>query len=265
MSTAAWFDPAYPLPEQASVVAQQHYRLRAVSCDQPLLVIPLQGHKRLREGSHWLDCAPGHFIMLHQAQQIDVENLPPSDGPYRALALSFAWPLVAITRSLLKRQLPPGEAHPLSHGPLHALEPALQHYLNCNPADQALVDHAAIGLLLALASNGHDAFLRAGDPSLAARVRVLLGAAPAREWKSADLEAAFCVSSATLRRRLQEEQTSFRALLQDVRLHHALYLLQTRRQALKSVAKACGYGSLASFSHAFAARFGLPPSAVVRA
>lgn len=264
MTAFTSFIPARGLPEQATVVALHEYCLRAVACDLPLLVVPLQGCKRLRQGDAWLECGPGQFLMLHQAQRLDLANLPAADGPYRALAIGFPWRLLEIARSLLS-QHPPlrcTATGAVSFGLLAPLEPALRSYLACEPDDALAVDHAAIGLLLALVRAGHGAFLDARDPSLAARARLMIATAPARAWKSADLEEAFCISSATLRRRLQEEGSSFRSLLQEARLHHGLMLLQTGRQPIKAVAAACGYGSLSSFSHAFATRFGLEPSAV---
>jgi AraC-like DNA-binding protein len=254
------------LPEHATVVAQQYYRLHAVSCDLPLLIIPLQGRKRLRSGEQWLNCDPGQFLLLHHAQQIDIENLPADDAPYRALTISFAWPLLDVARRLLA--LHPSAANSTSTSfslaSLTPLEPALQAYLNCATDDPLALDHASLGLLLALARAGHSGFIHARDPSLAAQARLLIAREPARAWKSADLEVHFAISSATLRRRLQEDGSSFRALLLEARLHHALQLLQTRRQPLKTIAAACGYSSLASFSRAFAQRFGLEPSAVAR-
>lgn len=265
MSAFIPFALAGPWPEQAMLVAQHEYRLKAVTCDQPLLVIPLQGCKRLRQGDSWLECPPGQFLMLHHAQQIDVVNQPAADAPYRALAIAFPWHLLEITRTLLARQPLDGiRRDGVSLGPLAPLEAALHSYLACDPADAAAVDHAALGLLLALARAGHSAFLQARDPSLAARARLLIAGSPARLWKSADLEAAFCISSATLRRRLQEEGCSFRTLLQEARLHHGLLLLQTSRRSLKAVAAACGYGSPSSFARAFSQRFGQEPGAVAQ-
>jgi AraC-like DNA-binding protein len=266
MAVPTSFTQLAAFPEHATVVAQQHYRLHAVSCDLPLLIIPLQGHKRLRSGEQWLDCAPGSFLMLHHAQQVDIENLPASDAPYRALTIGFSWRLLEVARSLLAMHPTAASSPPMSisQGPLAPLEPALAAYLACAADDPLAIDHASLGLLLALARTGHNGFISAGDPSLTARARLLIAADPARAWKSADLEARFAISSATLRRRLQEEQSNFRTLLQEARLHHALQLLQTRRQPLKSTAAACGYSSLASFNRAFAQRFGLEPSAVAR-
>jgi AraC-like DNA-binding protein len=97
---------------------------------------------------------------------------------------------------------------------------------------------------------------------MAARIRLLVAQAPARNWSSRDFEAALHVSGATLRRRLAQEETSLRSILKETRLHHALGLLQSSRRPLKSIALACGYQSLASFSRGFAAQFGVTPTAV---
>ncbi|WP_236942666.1 helix-turn-helix transcriptional regulator [Ewingella americana] len=68
------------------------------------------------------------------------------------------------------------------------------------------------------------------------------------------------MSEATLRRRLVEEQTSFRTLLQDIRMHHAMTLLQTTRWSLSQIADACGYRASSRFSLRFKQRFGCSPA-----
>ena len=144
--------------------------------------------------------------------------------------------------------------------------PALKNLLavtaGADAADPVLADHALLGVLLALARCGHEQFLHASDPSLSARIRLLIGAAPEREWNSAHFEAALHVSGATLRRRLAQEETSLRTLLREARLHHGLALLQTSRKPMKSVAHACGYRSVASFTRNFFERFGVEPAAI---
>ena len=73
------------------------------------------------------------------------------------------------------------------------------------------------------------------------------------------------MSGATLRRRLAQEKYSLRQILRETRLLHGLGLLQSSRRPLKSVALACGYQSVASFSRSFIAQFGVEPSAVSNA
>jgi len=254
------------LPEQATIVAVREYHLKAVTCDTPLLIVPVTGKKRLRYGAEWLECPCGSFLMLHRAQSVDMENIPEADAPYRALAIAFPWRVLDIARAMLEMHSQPAPlaAVSVSLGTLDSLNGALQAYLAADPADQLAVDHSAVGVLLALAQAGHDGFRSARDPSVAARVRLMIAAAPAQDWQSSRIEEALCVSGATLRRRLQEEGTSLRAVLLEARLHHGLMLLQTTTQSVKTAAAACGYSSVPSFSRAFGLRFGIDPSAIAR-
>lgn len=264
---AARFDGA--ASTTVTIVGAHAYRLQAVACDMPLLLVPLQGRKGLRCGDVQLDCGAGDFLLVHRALQFDVENTPDRDGPYRALALAFPWHVVELARSLLGPHAgagsEPAHAASISVGALEAIVMPLRAYLEADAQDPLMTDYLALGLLVALARLGHRAFLMAHDPSTAARVRLMLAAAPAQDWKSAHVEQQLQMSSATLRRHLREEGTSFRALLLDVRLHAGLALLQTTRRPVKAVAGACGYRSVPSFSRAFARRFGVDPSAVAGA
>ena len=261
--------------EHVTVVAQRAYRLRAVQVDEPLLVVPMAGLKRLEVDSNQAEVACGEFVMLHQACRMGVENLPPpgTTDAYRAWVVSFPWRVVTLARTLVgahsSSALATAKAlvKPFSCGDLMPLLTGVQAYLaTMSPIGEepnaAQRDHALLGLLLALARAGHDQFLHAQDPSTAARIRLLVAATPARNWASGDFELALHVSGATLRRRLVQEDTSLRQILRETRLQHGLGLLQSTRRPLKSIALACGYQSVASFSRGFVAKFGVEPSAV---
>jgi len=261
--------------EHVTIVAQRAYRLRAVQVDAPLLVVPMTGIKRLDVDGKQAEVACGEFVMLHQACRMGVENLPPpgTNAAYRAWALSFPWRVVMLARSLVGAHstcglvTAEGYGKPFSCGDLLPLLPGVRAYLTAMSAsgevpNAAQRDHALLGLLLALARAGHDHFLLAQDPSMAARIRLLVAATPARHWTSGDFESALHVSGATLRRRLAQENTSLRHILRETRLQHGLGLLQTSRRPLKSIALACGYLSVASFSRGFVAQFGVEPGAV---
>jgi AraC-like DNA-binding protein len=260
--------------EHITIVAQKAYHLRAVRVDAPLLVVPLAGVKRVDADGRHAELACGEFVMVHHACSMGVENIPAPDGvgAYRAWVVSFPWRVVALARSLLGEHsdgtfAASAPARPFTSGTLQPLLPGVRAYLDAMATanqvpNAAQRDHALIGLLLALARAGHDQFMLAQDPSLAARIRQLVAQAPSRSWTSGDFELALHVSGATLRRRLVQEETSLRAILRETRLHHALGLLQTSRRPLKSIALACGYQSLASFSRGFAAQFGVTPQEV---
>jgi AraC-like DNA-binding protein len=272
-SIADWLTAGLPRVEQhAKVVAHHAYRINALAIDQPALILPLAGTKRVELGTERGQIEPGAYLMIHQATRLEIENLPPAHcrEPYRAWAIDFPWRIVELARTLLTTHMRPVadtcRTRAFTHGRIEPLLPALRQLLEvlgCVAApDAVLVDHALLGVLIALARNGHGHFLRASDPSLSARIRLLVSSAPHREWTSADFEQALHVSGATLRRRLADENTSLRVLLLEARLHHGLVLLQTSRKPLKSVAHACGYRSVPSFTRNFIARFGIEPSAV---
>ncbi|HYD81646.1 MAG TPA: helix-turn-helix domain-containing protein [Paucimonas sp.] len=258
--------------EHVVIVAQCAYKLNAVGIDQPMLIMPLVGMKRIELGMTQANIEPGDFLMVHQVTSLPMENIPPASGdlPYRAWTIGFPWRIVELARALLNSHMPPvsetSRALPFSSGPVAPLLPALRQLLEVLAApaepDAALIDHAQLGVLIALARNGHGQFLNVSDASLSARIRLLVAAAPDREWISADFEDTLHISGATLRRRLAEENTSLRALLLEARLHHGLMLLQTTRRPLKSIAQACCYRSVPSFTRNFIARFGIEPAAV---
>lgn len=286
MSEAALLEPVAPSPpvpnwlsaglprveEHVTVVAHRAYRINALAVDQPVLILPLTGTKWVELSGVRDEVLPGACLMIHQATSLQIENVPPPHGgaPYQAWAIGFPWRIVELARTLLD-----GHPQPLAvarttpaftRGGIEPLLPALRQMLDVldcpRTPDAALVDHALLGLLIALARSGHGHFLRASDPSTSARIRLLVSGAPDREWASFDFEQALHVSGATLRRRLAQEHTSLRALLLEARLHHGLALLQNGRKSLKAVAQACGYRSVPSFTRNFSARFGIDPSAV---
>ncbi|HZW24544.1 MAG TPA: helix-turn-helix domain-containing protein [Gallionella sp.] len=245
-----------------ATVALHRYRLHAVACDVPLLMIPLSGTKRFHAGGRTWECAAGQFLMTHFAMQADIENIPDDVAPYRAWAIPFPWEAVSMARGLLAGAVQKqGEA--VSVGELPEVMDAL---LACigdgDTTDTALRNYRLLGILLALFRAGHGLFLLAHDPSLSARIRLAVSADPAYEWTSANFEETFCISGATLRRRLAAEGASLRALIQEARLHSALMQLQVTRKPLKAVAQDHGYRSVASFRRNFAERFGIDPAEV---
>lgn len=103
-------------------------------------------------------------------------------------------------------------------------------------------------------------FFIASNQPFADHLRDLISLAPSQEWQAEKLAQQLGMSSATLRRRLQAENTSFTNLLQEVRMARALSLVMTSTQAISEVAAQCGYESLTSFSQAFKRHFEISPS-----
>lgn len=98
-------------------------------------------------------------------------------------------------------------------------------------------------------------------PRMALRVRGLLPA-PDGGFRSLNAVArALHVSPRTLKRRLDEEGTSFTALLESTRRARAEELLRSPRRTLDDVAAQLGYADVAGFSRAFRRWTGMPPGA----
>lgn len=115
-----------------------------------------------------------------------------------------------------------------------------------------------LGLLLALQER-NIVFSRPTPPGLAERLTQLLAKAPEKPWTAAQAGRELAVSEATLRRRLAEEGINFSAMLTEVRMHHAMMLLQTTHFSVSQIADACGYRAISRFSKRFKSRFGFSP------
>ncbi|WP_133160151.1 helix-turn-helix transcriptional regulator, partial [Vibrio cyclitrophicus] len=74
----------------------------------------------------------------------------------------------------------------------------------------------------------------------------------------------FAMSRATLIRKLKLEGMQYREVLAEVRLSHALYLMQNGQQNVAVLAQSCGYQSEGRFSQRFKGKFGLSPSEYIK-
>lgn len=124
-----------------------------------------------------------------------------------------------------------------------------------------IVAHRAAEVLLWLEQEGIY-FDPRGSRSLSRRLRLLLRAAPGKDWSEAGLGRQLGMSPATLRRYLAAEGASFRSLLAEVRMQSALNLLQSTALSIGQVALEVGYESQSRFAARFRERFGFPPSVV---
>ncbi|WP_313572416.1 helix-turn-helix transcriptional regulator [Comamonas terrigena] len=154
---------------------------------------------------------------------------------------------------------------PFQQVPLDAdLASSLQHLLASAAVGQLSDErlrYRAMDFLAALAERG-GVFRPPQAPGLSGRLRALIGEAPSQHWTAQTAGKALAVSEATLRRRLAGESARFEDVLIDVRMHHAMMLVQTTSWSVPEIAQACGYKSRARFAERFKARFGYLPSAV---
>lgn len=100
---------------------------------------------------------------------------------------------------------------------------------------------------------------RQRQSGLAGRVRSLVLSRMADSPSLNEVASHFHMSPRTFRRRLDDEQTSYRELLDTTRAGLAKELLATARLSVESVADRLGYAETASFIHAFKRWTGTTP------
>lgn len=249
-----------------TLAARQPHQLRRVIAPLATLCRVRHGRKRLVIGTRTMEAGADSLVLLPAGLALDLANLPGPDG-YRVDVVTVPADLVAAARG---RTASPAGADPLAL--CVPLQPALQlawdHLLALLAADAAaeLCRHAADGVLLALQLQGAAVpLLLDSRGPLAPRIARLLAQDPAADWSAARIAGQLGLSPSTLRRRLKEEHSSWRALLQEARLGQALAWLQATRRPIAEIAAGCGYSSASRFAIRFRARYGLSPAALRRA
>ena len=150
------------------------------------------------------------------------------------------------------------------------VEPAFDADRNVAAFDAALLDlplPQADELTAAATEEQCRALLEArrSRAGVAGAVRDVLLHRPAAMPDVAGVATSLAMSERTLRRRLREEGTSFRALADEIREALAEELLRTGSLSVEEVARRLGYAETASFTHAFTRWKGMSPRAFTRA
>ena len=243
------------------IVQRQPLCFRRVWIDLPTLVLVEAGYKVLHGEAGSFRVEAGQAVALAGGQAFDITNHLGEAPAYRARWL--AW-----ERGLLERWRTPAGERPRPVVMLGAVAPAfagaftaLTQALDDPALPDAVLGHRALEMLVWLEGAGR---LILDDTQFAPRVRRLLAADPAREWRSPELAARFAMSEASLRRRLAAEGSSLSEILLDVRMSTALTLLQSTLQPVTRIAGEVGYQSPSQFAVRFRRRFGCSPSDVRR-
>ncbi|MCW2244847.1 AraC-like DNA-binding protein [Azospirillum fermentarium] len=248
----------------ASILQGRELRLARVVVDQPTLIVVACGRKRLVNGGGEWVLDSGGAVVVAGGQAFDVINTPGADGGYRASWLVFDARVLA--RYGAERPEVPAVSAAVA---LPRLEPDfLDAYgravaaVTAGDALPAPVAEQRLREVLAwLGLYGARPACAPGG-SVAARVRDLFAADPARGWTAADAARHLAMSEPTMRRRLAEEGQSASRILIDVRMHRALMLLQSTDAPVTRIAFDVGYDSPSRFAVRFRERFGHSPTAI---
>lgn len=129
-----------------------------------------------------------------------------------------------------------------------------------------VLEHIVEGMLLAL-SEHHVTGLLLPDQknSVRKKCQEILMVSPDIHWTAGRLAAQVHMAASTLHRHLAVEGTSFKCLLDDVRLGNALSALQTTRESVSEIARKNGYRCPSRFTARFRQRYHITPRELRRA
>lgn len=256
-------DDRSPTDTLPGVVVRQARRARmhGIVPVMPSLIRVRRGSKEVISPLAGLTIAEGQFVLLPEALPMTICNIPDTGGQYEAMVLPL--PRAAAERALARL---PAVQRPATRGPQPVVLPPEGEALfsaffapspfAALPADVLALKLEEMALWLALSGG---VLVAEGLPRMADRLRVLIATDPAAPWVAVDAARQLGTSQATLRRRLAGEGEGFGAILRDVRLSHALGLLQTTAFPVTRIAAEAGYASPQQFAIRFRARFGLAP------
>ncbi len=224
------------------------------------LILVQEGHKRIRWSGGECIAGPGESLALTAGERVDISNTPGRSGTYRALWICWSDELMSANRQDLGGHAgvygPPVTLHSqLGDTFRAAYYRAFDGLGDVDDVPASVATNRLQEILLWL-----DARSFRFAPSTSQRVRRLLATDPAHPWSMEAVAHTMATSMPTLRRRLEAEGVVFRDLLQDIRMSHALALLQNTDAPVLHIALAAGYASASRFAARFHARFGYLPS-----
>lgn len=238
--------------------------IKRVPIHHPSLIIILNGRKHFLRTQQPEFCKAGSLLLLPAPIEIDITNEPESDSDYLALALSFSPDILQRFQQLYGPWIAEQKLQPrwTASAPQALFSLLIQWIELCqkemvNPELLALRQIELLWLLTDLGVSGN--LLISKSDRWAARTLQILQIDPAHPWKLSEVCGRLATSESSLRRNLSLEHTSFRHLLEDVRLLSGLALLQETNWTIQRVALTVGYQSQSRFGERFKKRFGLSP------
>lgn len=240
--------------------AEYLQKLRNVKIHSPSIIQIVSGSKRLYWKDSAMDISLSKLLLCEASASLSFENLPAKG---RFLSRMFTFHLTPESSMLeLSQSSETTQSHPLVEAD-KALQETLNtlfsfHYLDISKETQTFL---LKGLYQQLAERGvlHNLFINS-NMAFSQKLSRYLSNTPSAEHKLETVANHFAISRATMIRRLKQEGNQYREVLADVRLNHALYLIQNGQRKISILAQSCGYQSEGRFSQRFKSKFGVTPS-----
>lgn len=248
-----------------SYCALQRERLAAIKLPNPLIGIVLRGRKEVWLGDVSQAFVPGSVIILPRNVAMDVVNIPGDSGVYESLILEVPMlpdgvPPLTLAERLGREAISRAFGITLTDD----LVEALGHAATTIRVEEMSETVQALRLseVLTLLRPFPEARALFSAP-LREEVAWLISSAPAQEWSVARVAREVGLGASTLRRRLAQEDSSFRAILRQERLRAGQAALATGASSL-GAAEAAGYASRSHFARRYRQSFGVTPSGRAR-
>ncbi|WP_437612184.1 helix-turn-helix transcriptional regulator [Erwinia sp. V71] len=267
----AWSSPLARSYERRDLFAVAWPRLKSIQHTQAFqffdttFLLILSGELQMTtDGTTYTLNSSSGLCMVDAGICADLSKFPAPQGLFQSIFLTLK---PAVIERFQRHY--PSAANSKPSAPIRTLaaDDDLRHTLDNLLASAAQPDLSdprlelrIVDFMLALSERGVS--FTTQQNSTAARLKTLLRDAPDQHWTARSAGTALAMSEATLRRRLSEEGIRFEHILLDIRMHHALMLLQTTAWSIPQIADACGYRSQARFSERFRDRFGISPARV---
>ena len=242
------------------IVQRSDLTSHRVVVDQATLILVEEGRKRIRWSGGECVANSGEALSLRAGEVVDIANMPGRSGTYRALWICWCPELLARSSAARCHSSPRVAQHTaLGEAFRASFYRAFDGLSDANGLPASIATNRLQEVLLWLGERGFH-FPLPAPASLGQQVRRLLSADQSAAWSMEQVARETATSIPTLRRRLAAEEIAFRDLLQDVRMSHALSLLQSTDAPVLHVALASGYASASRFTARFRARFGYLPT-----
>ena len=244
----------------------QRQRLDNVTVGGPTVMFIINGIKKLTINNHIYRAAAGEILLLPEGAKFSVENTPDSSKrPYLGLAVRFDRTTIDLFQKIYGDQFENWELSSCWWSKEQEnITAALVHWLSWSrqfSPDLMQMRHRQIELLLLFAKQGLAGnLLIYNHMDIQKRVSQLLMLNPARQWKMEEVCSQLATSETTLRRHLRQKNTSFRMLLEEVRLNQGIWLVMESYTPISQIALECGYQSQSRFSERFKLRFNMTPT-----
>ncbi|WP_261859148.1 helix-turn-helix domain-containing protein [Photobacterium sanguinicancri] len=244
--------------------AEQLQQLRNVRIHSPSIIQIISGSKQLYWKESTIALSPSQLLLCEASACLSFENLP-QKGHFLSRVFSFhcapAEAMLTLSQSI---------ASDLD-APMINADRALQSTLDAlfsfelSQLSKETQTFLVMGLYQQLAERGvlHLLFPSA-NTRFSHRLSQYLSHSPGEDHPLESAADHFAMSRATLIRKLKHEGMQYRELLAEVRLNHALYLMQNEQCSVALLSQLCGYQSEERFSQRFKRKFGLTPSAYMK-